>query len=414
MSVWSRLSAPGGRWMPGSQKRRVEKPGEWLRGLAVLAVLVLFVWPAGGCDSASFAPPPPDEIQTAPGGAPPKFLAPPAASDVLLPPRAGAKAIALVLARHDPDDAEIVKSAARTQAGYDKVKLDITMLEDQDLPAQQAGLVHEALARNPLALILEPADTEDKRLAQAVSEAERQGVPVFFLYRPLSAALVDSQPSAATSAAPPRSAQISKPPVLVGAPAFGESAKLLVESAIRNAKKGGLDPKRGAILVVNTVSDAFAGDRATALREALRNAGIDAIDEIRFAYKADLANKIIAERLKANSKAVMVFGIDSQCIPAIRQTTSEPDLADRPLVVAGYVSDDRLIPFTMNGDIAALAEFNSTRLIRKAITAAASAGQGKDVPQHIDMPVNFHDSRPGTGVPKRRGEAPGVPRKAAG
>ena len=127
----------------GGWKSRVESAAR----LAVLAVLVLFVWPAGGCDSASFAPPPPDEIQTAPERAsevpcsPSRVGRPVAAS-------AGAKAIALVLARHDPDDAEIVKSAARTQAGYDKVKLDITMLEDQDLPAQQVGLVHEALAQS--------------------------------------------------------------------------------------------------------------------------------------------------------------------------------------------------------------------------------------------------------------------------
>ncbi len=429
MSGWSRLRAPRGRWMPRSQKWRAGKSGEWLRGLAGVAILVLLIWPASGCDSASFAPPPPDELQTAPGSAPPKFLAPPAASDVLLPPRAGAKAIALVLARHDPDDAEILKSAARTQAGYDKVKLDITMLEDQDLPAQQAGLVHEALARNPLALILEPADTEDKRLAQAVSAAQRQGIPVLFLHRPLSAALADTQASAGSgatastsasqasadkSAAPPRGGQPSKPPILIGAPSFSSSAKLLVESAIRNAKNGGLDPKRGAILVVNTVSDAFAGDRSTAIREALKNAGINAVDEIRFAYKADLANKILSERLKANPKAVMVFGLDSQCMPTIRQMTSQEDLANRPFVVAGYVSDDRIIPFTQNGDIAALAEFNSTRLVRKAITAAASVGQGKDVPQRIDIPVLFHDSPAGSGVPQHRGQPPGIPKRAAG
>ncbi len=429
MSGWSCLCAPRGRWMLRSRKGSGGKSVEWLRGLAGVAVLVLLIWPASGCDSASFAPPPPDELQTAPGSAAPRFLAPPAATDVLLPPRAGAKAIALVLARHDPDDAEILKSAARTQAGYDKVRLDITMLEDQDLPAQQAGLVHEALARNPLALILEPADTEDKRLAQAVSEAQRQGVPVLFLHRPISAALVDTQASAGggattstsalpasadKSAAPPRGGQPSKPPILVGAPSFSSSAKQLVESAIRNARNGGLDPKRGAILVVNTVSDAFAGERSTAIREALKNAGINDIDEVRFAYKADLANKILSDRLKANTKAVMVFGLDSQCLPVIRQMTSEEDLANRPFVMAGYVSDDRINAFTQNGDIAALAEFNSTRLVRKAITAAASAGQGKEVPQHIDIPVLFHDSPPGSGVPQHRGQPSGLPRRAAG
>jgi len=415
--------------MPRSQQWSAGTSGEWLRGLAGVAVLALLTWPASGCDSASFAPPPPDELQSAVGSAAPKFVAPPASSDVLAPPRAGAKAVALVLARHDPDDTEILKAAARAQAGYDKVRLDIPMLGDQELPAQQAGLVHEALARNPLALILEPADTEDKRLAQAVVAAQRQGVPVLFLHRSLSAAAVDSQASASGgattstspsqasadhSAAPPRSAPTSKPPILVGAPSFGSSAKLLVESAIRNVKNGGLDPQRGAILVINTVSDAFADDRTSAIREALRTAGINSVDEVRFAYKDNLADKILSERLKANTKAVMVFALDSQCLSAIRQMTSQPEFADRLFAVAGYASDDRLVPFTQTGHMAAVAEFTSTRLIRKAITAAASVSQGKDVPQHIDIPVSFHDSPPGSGVPKNRGQTKGIPKQTAG
>jgi ABC-type sugar transport system substrate-binding protein len=429
MSGWSRLSAPGQRWLLRLQKWSARESREWLRGLAGAAALVLLTWPASGCDSASFAPPPPDELQNAAGSVPPRFVSPPAPSDDLLAPRAGARAIALVLARHDPDDAEILKSSARTQAGYDKVKLDITMLADQDLPSQQAGLVQQALARNPLALILEPADTEDKHLAQAVVEARRQGVPVFFLHRPVSALPADSQASAGggattstspsraaaePSAAPPGGAHPSKPPVLVGSPAFQSSAKLLVESAIRNAKNAGLDPKRGAILVVNTVSDAFETDRTSAIREALRNAGIDSVEEVRFAYKAESAEKIVAERLKANTKAVMVFGLDSQCLPTIRQMTSKTEFEGRPFVMAGYVSDDRLVPFATHGEMAALAEFAPTRLVRKAITAAAAAAEGKDVPDHIDIPVLFHDSPPGSGVPKFRGQPPGGPQKSGG
>jgi ABC-type sugar transport system substrate-binding protein len=308
--------------------------------------------------------------------------------------------VALVLARHDPDDAEILRSAARAQAGYEKVKLDITMLGDQDLPAQQAGLVKDALARTPLAVILEPADTQDKHLAQAVTEVQRAGVPVIFLNRSISPALLD--------------AQASKPPILVGAPSFAASAQQLVESAIRNAKNGGLDPKRGAVLVINTVSDAFADERTSAIREALEKAGVDSksIEELRFAYKADLANKIVADGLKANTKAVLVFGLDSQCLPPIRQYTSQKEFTDHPFVIAGYVADERLNPYVQSGDFAGLAEFNSNRLIRKAVTAAASLAQGKDVPQHVEIPVEFRDSPPRSGPAKNRGDLPGLPKRA--
>jgi len=369
---------------------------EWLYRLPLFAAVIVAAWLASGCDSASFAPPPPEDLPSADGSAPPKFFTPPPSSDILTP-RAGVRAIAIVLARHDPEDAEILQASARAQAGYDKVKLDINMLGSQDLPAQQASLVQEVLSRNPLALILEPADTEDKHLAQAVSEAQRAGIRVVFLNRALSSHILDLKTS-------------EKPPVLVGPPPFAPSAKQLVESAIRNAKNGGLDPKRGAILVINTVSDAFEGDRATALRQALQNAGINSIDEIRFAYKADLASKTIAERRKANTKPVLIFGLDSQCLPPIRQLTSEPEFAEHPFVIAGFVADERLIPFTQNADFAALAEFNSNRLIRRAITAAALLAQGKDVPPHFDIPVEFHDSPPGSGAAKNRGDVPGLPK----
>jgi ABC-type sugar transport system substrate-binding protein len=368
--------------MAQTKKWVIRWPGRWLYGLPMAAMSVMAAWLASGCDSASFAPPPPDDLQSAEGSAPPKFFTPPPSSDILSPPRAGARAVALVLARHDLDEGEILLSSARAQAGYDKVKLDIAKLGSQDLPAQQASLVQEVLARNPLALILEPADTADKHLAQSVSEAQAAGVPVLFLNRPLST-------------------QTSKPATLVGAPSFSASAQQLVESAIRNAKNGGLDPKRGAILVINTVSDAFADDRVSAIHQALQKAGVNSIEEFRFAYKADTANNLVADRLKANTKAVLVFAIDSQCLPPIRQFTTQPEFVDRPFVVAGYVSDDRLIPFTLNGDFAAVAEFNSNRLVRKAITAAASSAQGKELPGRIEVPVEFHDSPPGSGRAKR-------------
>jgi ABC-type sugar transport system substrate-binding protein len=429
MSGRFRLVAHNGRGISGATEWNVASQARW-RGGALLAVIsVLAVYSNGGCDSASFAPPPPDEVENAAGGPASILFTPPPSADVVAPPRAGARAIAIVLARHDLDDAEILKSAARAQAGYEKVKLDITMLGGDDLPAQQAGLVRDALARNPLTLILEPADKEDKRLAEAVLEAERARVPVLLLNRPLSAAVMQSQASpssSTTSSASPSSssaahdsakaqtASARKQPVFVGAPSFGSAAEQLVESALRNAKNSGLDPKAGAILVINTVSDAFADDRTAALRRALEKAGIKAIEEVRFAYKENLADKIIAERRAANTKAALIFGLDSQCLPPIRQLMTKPEFEKHPFIVAGFVSDDRLIPFAQNGDFAALAEFDPNRLIRKAVTAAAALAQGKDVPQRIDIPILFHDSPPHSGVSKNRGDRPGIPKSAEG
>jgi ABC-type sugar transport system substrate-binding protein len=415
--------------VPQNAPSNAAKWGERIRAIPVVVFLLVAVWPAVGCDSASFAPPPPDDLRVDGGGPQSKFFTPPPSSEILGPPRTGSRAVALVLARHELDDGDILRSSARIQAGYDKVRLDITMLASDDLPAQQAALVRDAVMRSPVALILEPADTEDKHLAQAVIEAQQAGVPVVFLNRSLSTAAIEAATSAGAGAttektakavssdhgeSASRSPQAPKPPILVGAPSFNASAEQLVASAMRNAKNAKLDPKRGAILVINTISDAFASDRIAAIRRALENAGVNSkdIEEVRFAYKEDAANKLIADRLKANNKAVMVFGLDSQCLPPIRAFTSEPEFETHPFVVAGYVSDDRLIPFTQNGAFAALAGFNSTRLVRKAITVAASRAQGKDTPQNAELPVEVHDSPPSSGLPKHRSEPSDLPRKA--
>ena len=45
-----------------------------------------------------------------------------------------------------------------------------------------------------------------------------------------------------------------------------------------------------------------------------------------------------------------------------------------------------------SGEFAALAEFVPTRLVRKAITTAVAAAQGRDVPRRVEIPISFHDS----------------------
>ena len=74
----------------------------------------------------------------------------------------------------------------RTQAGIDKVKLRPTFSAIQDPPAQQVELVREAVARNPLALILEPADPADASMAEVLQKAREDGIPVVLLNRPLA------------------------------------------------------------------------------------------------------------------------------------------------------------------------------------------------------------------------------------
>jgi ABC-type sugar transport system substrate-binding protein len=376
-------------------------------GVAVLAVLTCLL---GGCDSGSFVPPPPPELQAGERPALRSFTPPPSA-DLLSPSLGGARSVELVLARHDADDADAHRAAARTQAGLERIKLRITMLGEQDVSAQQAELVREALARKPLALIIEPADPGDKRLAQAVSEAEAAGVPVIFLFR--SVAAFDGQPPApaakatriASSAASEPNAPAaeksagSAPVSVLAAPDFGPSAKQMVASAMRNVKNAGLDPRSGAIVFINTASDPFILDRAAAIRQALKDAGISAVDEVEFIYRPIPVQKIFAERLRGNPKAVMVFALDSLCLTSVRPLSNQPEFEKHPFVLAGYAMDDSAAPAVAAGQLAAMAEFSIIRMVRKAITTAAAVAAGKEVPPRIDVPIVVHDSPPNAGLP---------------
>ena len=94
-----------------------------------------------------------------------------------------------------------VLTAARTQAGIDKVKLRSNVLRDADPPAQQVELVREAIARRPLALIVEPADPSDARMAEAVQKARTDGIPVVLLNRPLATTASNADNAKRTDAA---------------------------------------------------------------------------------------------------------------------------------------------------------------------------------------------------------------------
>ena len=262
--------------------------------LAALAVAVAIT--ASGCDSSStFLPPPPDELRG------------PAAEDsasninVAVPPRlentvAGARSVELILEHRDPNEADLIEMSARTQAGLDKVKLRTVFLGKKDPPARQVELVREAVARNALALVIEPADPTDKKLADVIQNARESGIPVVLVGRPLgaesSSAAASKGPdrpakdSAATATAAKSSAGATvaftgaKPLVVVAPPSFTASARQLVASAIRNAKNAKLDPKGGAVIVSNPGADSFIGERTAAIRSALKENGITAIDEI--------------------------------------------------------------------------------------------------------------------------------------
>ena len=307
------------RWFRVRGKRETATKRNVNRLLGRLVGVSLLISATGmsiGCDSDSFVPPRPEELRSIVGGA--TDTANGSATSVGVP--ASGKAIELILDRHGADETEYLKTAARTQAGHDKAKIKIAFLGEKESSSIQAGLVREALAKHPLALVLEPADPSDPGLALAVREASgcrhsggRLRACPLAGSQPVEAAHGETKSAKAdTSPAPVQSqsqggqtssgSRPAAPLVLVTPVSFAPTAKLLVASAIRNAKNSGLDPEGGAVLLLDTKSDNLVEPRVTAVREALKDAGITKIKEIPFESDNTRATNLLLEYLNANPR----------------------------------------------------------------------------------------------------------------
>jgi ABC-type sugar transport system substrate-binding protein len=302
----------------------------------------------------------------------------------------------LIVGSRDPADSEALKTAARAQAGREKARILIAVTGDKDSPGSEAELVRKAIARNPLVLIVEPSDPADSELAKALAEARATRLPVVLVGRPLAGA--QSVPAQASDPGKPSGPAVG-PFVQVVPEPFARTARPLVEAAIHNARNAKLTPEEGAVLVINTSSDILFEDRALALREALHNAGITAIEEIRFARDLNTAKAELIALLRANRKPGMVLTTDNLGLSAALQATS--DLGEQRLfVMAGYSPDESGGNMVQAGDFAAIAVFSPERLIRKAITTAASLSRGEKLPERVEVMVPVLVSPANSTTPK--------------
>jgi ABC-type sugar transport system substrate-binding protein len=330
----------------------------------------------------------------------------------LEPEPVAARAFELVLDKHDVSQEGLVAAAARKQAGYENVMLKVTALGEQDPPARQVDLVRDALARRPPALIVEPSDPTDQRMAQVIDRARDEGVPVVLLNRPLPGDEPAANPNDAkaggsaptepgtrkhTAIAPKPGSR--RPLVLVKPPSFTESAQQLVASSLRNAKSANLEPMGGAIIMINSAGDAYIRERATAIRKVLEAIGINKIREIAFSQNSEIGTELLIERLKADPKIMLVFTVDSLTSLATREALNQIVL-ERPFIVAGYAAEKSYVTATRQSDFAALAEYVPTQLVRRAVTTAVELVRGQGVPGVLEIPIVLHDSPEDSGTAK--------------
>jgi ABC-type sugar transport system substrate-binding protein len=317
---------------------------------------------------------------------------------------ASARSIELILNKHaDAELTEVLKSAARTQAGLDRVRVTTWVVgearadqaQGNSTPLPASELVREAIDRHAMALIIEPADPADQALSERIGEARAAGIPVVLLDRDLST----------TEPRSPRTSTGSKPVaplIVVGPEPFAATARQLVAAAMRNAVNSKLKPEAGAFILINSAADSLVQDRNAAIREALKAAGINAITEVRFAGDAQTGAMLLTERLQADPKPPMVFSVDSTSTTAAGETINEI-IEDRPFVLAGYTADESLVKLAATGRFAALAEFAPARVIRRAVTTALAASQGQNVTSRVNVSIPVAESPSKSGVPQLQG-----------
>src|SRR4051812_46175115 len=139
---------------------------------------------SGGCDSGSFVPTRPPELDAGtptPTPAAPDRTPGPAVQGSTAKPVPGARAVELVLGPHDVEGAEELKVKARSQAGNEGVRIQIEVTGEKGNPDSEAELVRQVNARDALVLIVEPARSSDADLSRAISEARDGGRPVILV-----------------------------------------------------------------------------------------------------------------------------------------------------------------------------------------------------------------------------------------
>jgi ABC-type sugar transport system substrate-binding protein len=381
------------RWVRfrGKNHASTTSSAVWSRGVSVRAVvLITAAWGSFGCDSGSFIPPVNPELRGNGGATPVGVTDSTLTTTVSETSPAPARPIEVILGSHAPDEAEGWKSAARMQAGLDKAKHNVSVLEADSPKSKQAEQIREALARHPRALVIEPADPADPDLANAVLAARGQGIPVVLVGQPLTGV----KPATATADAAGAKSSASherQAPAVVIEPKFAASAKQVVDAAIRVTKVSEIDPSGGAIVAVCTDVDPFTAQRVLAIKEALKAAGIANVIDVPVPNDSKAGEKILKETLKAHNKIVMLFGVDAASSLAVREVVAAQD-ADRLMIAACFTTEDHVANVSRIPHFAAVAEFTPTRVLRKAISTAIALAQGKEMPPVVEFRINIAES----------------------
>jgi ABC-type sugar transport system substrate-binding protein len=356
---------------------------------AMLAASVILA----GCDSASFVPTPPPELNepVKPGIAPTFDRAGSAVTSSV--PAAGkhagqgARIVELILA-HPPDsDRALLEQLLRIELAKVLIPLRITQPDPQkrSSPEDLAGAIRAAVARGVAGLVVEPS--EEAVVIDALYDAVGRGIPVLLLDR--------SVPSRSGKSIP-----------RVEFTAFADVGRQIVAAVLEADRK--LNPaKPGRIVFLHHRSDDPYLERSfESLLGPCRAAG-KPIEMLEFDGNAEEGMAVLRKSLEANPEIDIVLADDAVGVyVGFRIHFDRTESGRRGFLLAGYTPNDYRIVTFLNL-IFAIGDRSVGSYASKTSQAIRSLMEAKPVGDVVEVPVTFTQSAM-IPTPLRKKQAPAL------
>lgn len=334
--------------------RNVKSVGVYWTGLAT--VLLGGVGMAG-CDSGSFAPPPPPELAALPSAR--------------SAPRT--TAIELIEAPGRNSERDTWLQAARIEAGLIKTILAVNVPPPPpvDPAAWQAATIRSAPGRGINAVIVEPIDSPE--VVKALDEVRGQGTPVVLLGRG----------AAPSDPARPFHRVVFGPAELV--------VKTLIQAVQSQARSSSLK-ENGRALIVTSETGPFADELVALFESSLKAAGVREIAILDLKDETLNAEKRATARIAADPAITQVLTVGA--VGTTVAVASHGALkAHRDFIIGGALTYESAgDPSNLLTHSAGLIDRKIPAFGRAAVRAAAALARGETVDLVVVIPIELDPS----------------------
>ena len=270
-----------------------------------------------------------------------------------------AESLSLVIPEDGILAVNIFSQVIRNLAAREGLICDVSLTA----PGGQPEAVRRQIDGGATAIIVVPEPGRAEDLLGPLSEAKEAGIPAIVLGDDL-----------------PGSGVVS---VHFDDPAG--PARQIVERSIAAAKAAGLPESARVLLLVNGPHDEAGRRRLEALRSALREAGVEDPEIVRFSGYQDQAQVALSPYLEpapATGEVVpirMILAIEDHGIGLAAKVRDEADPAKPRFVIASFIEDDKITSMNRYNIAAALAERNLVELARRAFATIERLLAGETV-----------------------------------